>query len=154
MIRNYTKKDKSTLIELLRQNTPEYFDPSEEIEFINYLDHEVEDYFVYELDFKIIGAGGINYFLEEKSARISWDMVDSKSQGKGIGKKLTQHRINHLKRNTEVEIIRVRTSQHAYKFYEKMGFELEKIEKEYWAKNFDLYLMRMKNETRTYPFNL
>ena len=87
MIRNYTKKDKSTLIELLRQNTPEYFDPSEEIEFINYLDHELEDYFVYELDFKIIGAGGINYFLEEKSARISWDMVDSKSQGKGIGKK-------------------------------------------------------------------
>ena len=149
MIRNYTKKDKSTLIELLRQNTPEYFDPSEEIEFINYLDHEVEDYFVYELDFKIIGAGGINYFLEEKSARISWDMVDSKSQGKGIGKKLTQHRINHLKRNTEVEIIRVRTSQHAYKFYEKMGFELEKIEKEYWAKNFDLYLMQMKNEAKT-----
>jgi len=147
MIRNYTKKDKSTLIELLRQNTPEYFDPSEEIEFINYLDHEVEDYFVYELDFKIIGAGGVNYFLEEKSARISWDMVDSKSQGKGIGKKLTQHRINHLKRNTEVEIIRVRTSQHAYKFYEKMGFELEKIEKEYWAKNFDLYLMQMRNET-------
>ena len=149
MIRNYTKKDKSTLIELLRQNTPEYFDPSEEIEFINYLDHEVEDYFVYELDFKIIGAGGINYFLEEKSARISWDMVDSKSQGKGIGKKLTQHRINHLKRNTEVEIIRVRTSQHAYKFYGKMGFELEKIEKKYWAKNFDLYLMKMKNETNT-----
>ena len=149
MIRNYTKKDKSTLIELLRQNTPEYFDPSEEIEFINYLDHEVEDYFVYELDFKIIGAGGINYFLEEKSARISWDMVDSKSQGKGIGKKLTQHRINHLKRNTEVEIIRVRTSQHAYKFYGKMGFELEKIEKKYWAKNFDLYLMQMKNETNT-----
>ena len=149
MIRNYTKKDKSTLIELLRQNTPEYFDPSEEIEFINYLDHEVEDYFVYELDFKIIGAGGINYFLEEKSARISWDMVDSKSQEKGIGKKITQHRINHLKRNSEVETIRVRTSQYAYKFYGKMGFELEKIEKNYWAKNFDLYLMEMKNETKT-----
>jgi hypothetical protein len=28
-----------------------------------------------------------------------------------------------------------------------MGFELEKIEKEYWAKNFDLYLMQMRNET-------
>ena len=149
MIRNYTKKDKSTLIELLRQNTPEYFDLSEEIEFINYLDNEVEDYFVYELDFKIIGAGGINYFLEEKSARISWDMVDSKSQEKGIGKKITQHRINHLKRNSEVETIRVRTSQYAYKFYGKMGFELEKIEKNYWAKNFDLYLMEMKNETKT-----
>jgi len=149
MIRKYTKNDKSSLIELFRQNTPEYFDPSEECEFIKYLDHEVEDYFVYEVDANIIGAGGINYFLEENSARISWDMVDSKSQGKGIGKKLTQHRINHLKRNTEVEIIRVRTSQHAYKFYGKMGFELEKIEKKYWAKNFDLYLMKMKNETNT-----
>ena len=149
MIRKYTKKDKSDILELLLQNTPEYFDPSEETEFINYLDNELEDYFVYEVNAKIIGAGGINYFLEEKSARISWDMVDSKSQGKGIGKKLTQHRINHLKGNPKIEIIRVRTSQHAYKFYEKMGFELEKIEKEYWAKNFDLYLMQMKNETNT-----
>ena len=149
MIRNYTKQDKSTLIELLRQNTPEYFDPSEERDFIKYLDHEVEDYFVYEENSKILGAGGVNYFLEEKSARISWDMVDSNSQGKGIGKKLTQHRINHLKGNTEVDIISVRTSQHAYKFYEKMGFELEKIEKEYWAKNFDLYLMQIRNETKS-----
>ena len=76
-------------------------------------------------------------------------MVDSKSQEKGIGKKITQHRINHLKRNSEVETNRVRTSQYAYKFYGKMGFELEKIEKNYWAKNFDLYLMEMKNETKT-----
>jgi|TARA_B110000967_G_scaffold49981_1_gene51041 hypothetical protein len=68
MIRKYTKKDKSTLIELLLQNTPEYFDPSEEGDFIKYLDHELEDYFVYEEHSKILGAGGINYFLEEKLA--------------------------------------------------------------------------------------
>ena len=72
-------------------------------------------------------------------------MVDSKSQGSGIGKKLTQHRINYLKGNSQKEIIRVRTSQHAYKFYEKMGFKLEKIKRNYWAKNFDMYIMQMKN---------
>ena len=72
-------------------------------------------------------------------------MVDSKSQGSGIGKKLTQHRINYLKGNSQIEIIRVRTSQHAYKFYEKMGFKLEKIKRNYWAKNFDMYIMQMKN---------
>ena len=55
MIRKYTKKDKSVLIELLRQNTPQYFDPSEESEFEYYLDSEVEDYFVYENNTKIIG---------------------------------------------------------------------------------------------------
>ena len=59
--------------------------------------------------------------------------------------KLTQHRINYLKGNSQIEIIRVRTSQHAYKFYEKMGFKLEKIKRNYWAKNFDMYIMQMKN---------
>jgi len=144
VIRSYCKKDKSTLIELLRQNTPDYFDPSEERDFIKYLDHEVEDYFVYEEHSKIIGAGGINYFLEDKTARISWDIVNIESQGGGIGKKLTQYRINHLKRNPKIEMISVRTSQHAYKFYEKMGFELVKIKNDYWAQNFDLYLMELK----------
>ena len=145
MIRKYTTKDKSRVLELFRLNTPNYFDASEEADFIKYLDHEVEDYFVYEQNSKILGAGGINYFLEEKVACISWDIIDPKWQGRGIGKKLIQFRINHINENPKIEIIRVRTSQYAFQFYGKMGFELDKIEKNYWAKNFDLYLMQMKN---------
>jgi len=33
-----------------------------------------------------------------------------------------------------------------YKFYEKIGFELDKVEKDFRAKNFDLYQMQMKNK--------
>jgi ribosomal-protein-alanine N-acetyltransferase len=99
MIRVYSIKDQLNVIQLLRQNIPEYFDPSEERDFIKYLDTELEDYFVYEINSEIMGAGGINYFLEEKMARISWDLIAPKSHGRGIGKKLTQYRINHLKRN-------------------------------------------------------
>ncbi|MEM5567001.1 GNAT family N-acetyltransferase [Psychroserpens sp. AS72] len=146
MIRAYTSQDKSKLIELLRQNTPEYFAASEEIDFVNYLHNDIEDYFVYEEDSKIIGCGGINYFPEEKSARISWDMIDPKSHGKGIGKKITQHRIHHINANPNIDFIIVRTTQLVYKFYEKMGFELQNIEKDFWAKDFDLYEMRMKNK--------
>ena len=149
MIRVYSIKDQLNVIQLLRQNIPEYFDPSEERDFIKYLDTELEGYFVYEINSEIMGAGGINYFLEEKMARISWDLIAPKSHGRGIGKKLTQYRINHLKRNPKIDIITVRTSQHAYKFYEKRGFELVKITNDYWAKNFDLYIMQMKNETNT-----
>ena len=147
MIREYSDKDKSRLIELLKLNTPEYFDYSEENDFDYYLDNELEDYFVYEENSLIIGAGGINYFPEENLARISWDMIDPQSQGKGIGKKLTQYRIAHLKQNLKIGFIIVRTTQLVYKFYEKMGFELEKVEKDFWAKNFDLYQMKMKNKT-------
>jgi len=146
MIREYSNKDKTKIIELLRKNTPEYFDTSEENDFKNYLENEVEDYFVYEENSEIIGAGGINYFTEQKLARISWDMIHPKFHGNGIGKKLTEYRINHLNRNSQIESIIVRTTQLVFKFYEKMGFELEKVEKDFWAKDFDLYQMKMKNK--------
>ncbi len=146
MIRVYSNKDKAGVIGLLRKNTPEYFDFSEETDLENYLENELEEYFVYEHKNKIIGAGGINYFINQRLARISWDMIDPNDQGKGVGRKLVLHRINLLNQNPQIEFIVVRTSQLVYKFYEKMGFEIEKIEKDFWAKNYDLYQMIMKNK--------
>jgi len=145
MIRQYSKSDKLEVIELLRLNTPEYFDPSEEEEFIEYLEDRTEDYFITIKDSKIIGSGGINYFPNEKLARISWDMIHPDYQGHGIGKLLTKHRINHIKNNSkDIELIVVRTTQLVFKFYAKMGFVLDKIEKDFWAKDFDLYQMELK----------
>ncbi|MCG9972778.1 GNAT family N-acetyltransferase [Christiangramia crocea] len=147
MIRRYVPEDKSKVKDLLKRNTPEYFDPSEERELEKYLDEEIEDYFVFEQNSQIVGAGGINYFPKEKLARISWDIIDPELQGQGIGRKLAQHRIDHIKKNTGVDLIIVRTSQLAYRFYEKMGFELEKIERDFWAKGFDLYQMKKSNKS-------
>ena len=93
MIREYSESDKTEIIKLLQLNTPEYFDPSEEIEFIDYLDNKIEDYFVVLRKSNIVGAGGINYFPDENTARISWDMIHPEYQGKGVGKELTQFRI-------------------------------------------------------------
>ncbi|WP_299391791.1 GNAT family N-acetyltransferase [uncultured Gelidibacter sp.] len=145
-IRPYALQDEFQVIELLRQNIPASFDPSEEQDFIDYLKNGLEDYFVYDEHSKILGAGGINYLPEEQLARISWDMVDPKMHGKGIGKKLLEFRINHVKNNPNVNMIDVRTSQLAYKYYQKFGFELMHIEKDYWAKNFDLYHMQQRNK--------
>jgi len=143
MIRSYNPSDKHQLIALLKLNIPQYFAETEEADFIEYLDQYLEDYFVVEEAGAIVGAGGINYFASEKLARISWDVVHPDLQGKGIGTQLTQHRINLLKSNPAIELIVVRTSQVVYRFYEKMGFVLQKTEKDYWAKGFDLYEMHM-----------
>ena len=43
MIRKYSNNDKSKTIHLLKQNTPEYFAPSEEVDFEKYLENEIED---------------------------------------------------------------------------------------------------------------
>ena len=146
MIREYTTKDKEETLELLRLNTPEFFSESEEADFINYLENKREDYFVVEEEGKIIGAGGINYFFKEKIARISWDVISPNFQGKGIGRKLSEHRIKYINGKPEIDVIVVRTSQLVYRFYEKMGFKLARIEKDFWAKNYDLYQMEMENK--------
>ena len=147
MIRPYLPKDKAPLIALLKLNIPQYFAETEEADFADYLDKHLESYFVIVYDNKIVGAGGINYFYDSGLARISWDIVHPDHQGKGIGKKLLAHRINHIKAVPNIKTIQVRTSQLVYKFYEKMGFELELVEKDYWAKGFDLYQMKMPLNT-------
>ena len=143
MIRPYQTTDKDQVIEIFKLNTPKYFALSEKEDLVQYLDDLREDYFVMEENGELIGAGGINYFLNENTARISWDFFDPGFQGKGLGRKLLQHRIDKMKENPNIKTIIVRTSQVAFGFYEKSGFQLKDIEKDFWAKGFDLYLMEM-----------
>lgn len=143
MIRPYLPHDEQNLLTLLKLNTPRFFDPSEAADFADYLENHLEDYFVVEVEGNIVGCGGINYFLEEATARLSWDIVHPDYQGRGIGKTLTQHRINEIEKNSEINTILVRTTQLVYLFYEKMGFAIEKTKEDFWAPGFDLYQMKM-----------
>lgn len=141
MIRPYTNADKEQVVAIMQLNVPRYFDEAEVEDFIQYLDNFRESYFVVELEYKIVGSGGINYFPESGMARISWDIIDPDYQGKGFGKELLQQRISEIKNNQAIHLVQVRTTQLVYGFYEKMGFTLEKTEKDFWAKGFDLYQM-------------
>ncbi|MCZ4409727.1 GNAT family N-acetyltransferase [Cryomorphaceae bacterium 1068] len=141
-IRPYQEKDKSAVLDLLRKSTPMYFHPAEESDLVQYLNEEVEDYFVALSGEQIIGSGGVNYFPAEIKARISWDIIDTDFQGKGIGRLLVEHRLAVIQRRADINTVEVRTSQIAHGFYYKMGFSLGSVEKDYWAKGFDLYRMR------------
>ena len=145
MIRKYEPTDKEQLRTLIQANTPKDFHKDEEIEFMEYLDQGLEDYFVVVEDEMIIGCGGINYEPEIKQAVISWDMIHPEHHGKGVGRLLMEHRLEVINAKTEYEVIRVRTSQHAHGFYAKMGFKLFDQQKDYWALGFDLYDMKQVN---------
>ncbi len=143
MIRPYTPQDKPKLIELFRLNTPPYFSPEEEAWFSNYLDTEVEDYFVLEENGKILGCGGLNYEDDFTTAFLSWGIIHPDYHGQGLGTKLTKHRLGIMKTKPGLLKCIVRTSQHTNKFYEKMGFTLKEVKKDHWAPGLDLYYMEM-----------
>ena len=141
IIRQYQLSDKQKLLEILKLNVPDYFAESEVKDLDHYLDCEIENYFVATLNGELVGAGGINFELDYQIAKISWDFVLPALHGKGIGRELLTHRLNFLNTIATVEKVTVRTSQHAFQFYEKSGFILKEIRKDYWAKGFDLYSM-------------
>ena len=144
-IRKYKPEDKEQLIPILRNNVPKYFAESEVDDYEEYLDTEVQDYYVAVLGDKVIGAGGINYNRAKQIAKISWDVVDTPYHHQGIGRLLLAHRLEVLSYKKNIKSIIVRTSQHAYGFYEKMGFKLLERHKDYWAKGFDMYKMTYNN---------
>lgn len=143
-IRVYRPEDKAAVLYLLRLNTPAFFAPEEEADLIHYLDEELEYYFVVELEGAIVGSGGFNFSGDKKTGKISWDILHRDFQSKGIGGLLLRHRLERLKAFVGLERIIVRTSQLAYGFYEKHGFRLVEVVKNYWAEGFHLYLMEQQ----------
>jgi len=142
IIRPYQPTDKAIVLELLTLLVPKYFAKEEIADLNDYLENEIELYFVAEREGKVVAAAGIN--LEEDSGigKLSWDFVHPGEHGRGWGKMLLEYRIDLLKKMPQIQEITVRTSQLAYRFYQKHGFEVLAIQKDYWALGFDMYKMR------------
>lgn len=140
-IRDYNKGDKATLVEIMKLNVPQFFAEVEVNDYEEYLDTETEIYLVAEMDGEVVGAGGLNFVDQNKTAMISWDFIKPEWQGKGVGSQLLKHRIDILKSKETIDLIVVRTSQFVYEFYEKNGFVLREIHRDYWAPGYDLYKM-------------
>jgi ribosomal-protein-alanine N-acetyltransferase len=141
--REYSSNDHDALQSLLYLNTPEYFAKEEKNDFIYYLENEVEYYYVGILGKQIVCSGGINFKNEPTAAFLSWDLVHPEFQGRGIGRALLQYRLEQLESIEGISKVIVRTSQLAWRFYEKSGFELIEVKKDHWAKGLDMYYMQL-----------
>lgn len=153
LIRKYEASDKESVLNLLKLNTPAYFSPAEEKDLIYYLENELEEYYVVEIDNNIVGAGGFNLMEKQTLVAISWDFIHPDFHRKGIGTALTLYRIDKIRKIKSVETISVRTSQLVYKFYEKLGFKLQETIKDYWDKGFDMYRLTCKLTELISPSN-
>lgn len=143
MIRRFTNDDRKKVLDIFILNTPVYFDPQEQKDLEAYLDKYSDTYFVFEHDGKIIGCGGYHFNDDKTIGRISWDFFHPDSKGMGFGSQLVAHCLYLIKLESSVRSIAVWTSQLAFHFYEKFGFELKEIKKDFWGIGLDLYLMEI-----------
>jgi [ribosomal protein S18]-alanine N-acetyltransferase len=142
-IRTYQTTDYQACIYILQCNTPEWFHPDEEPEFAYYLKHELEDYFVAELEGVVVGCAGLNTKNDTETIILSWGMVHPAFHQQRIGIALLQHRTAYAREQYKAQTLVVRTSQMAFGFFEKQGFVLQEIKKDYWAPGFDCYEMQL-----------
>lgn len=149
-IRAFQKSDTNSLLKVFDENTPRYFSPEERQDYAQYLQNEIEDYFIVLKDNNIVGAGGINYLNEE--IRISWDLVSKHHHGQGIGRFLTEFRIAHIQVKDQANRpIVVRTTPMVSGFYKKLGFQVENRHKDYWAPGYDMVRMTFRKEDLSRP---
>lgn len=142
-IRQYTKEDHSSIINLLLLNSPKFFAPIEKEDLKNYLEKNSEHYKVLTIQNKIIATGGFNFISTENLVRISWDIVHPQHQGRGLGTTLLNYRMNLIRKLYGNINIVVRTSQMAFRFYAKHGFKTISVHKNYWADGFDMYYVEL-----------
>lgn len=75
-------------------------------------------------------------------------MVDADCHGQGIGKLLTQFRLELLEKLYADKIIKIETSQHTAKFYQKNGFKIVDIIADGFSEGLDRYTMEIDPNTK------
>ena len=143
IIRNADHTDLNFLIKIFTLNIPKYFDKTELDDFKKYFNsNNIETYFIIESEGKILGAAGYAY-KNKQTANICCVFIDPDYHSNGLGTKLVNHCVDILKRDDQLNVIQLETSNLTYKFYEKLNFKIQYIKKEYWPNNDDLYFMNM-----------
>jgi len=133
------------VIGVFRSNIPKYFVPAEEEGLHDFLSRFSDLYYVAELDGEIVGSGGhaLNDGRGEKTVSLCWGMVRADHLGTGLGKKLTEFRIEAARgKFGEIPFV-IRTSQHTQGFYERFGFRLTRSERDHFGPGIDLCEMRL-----------
>ncbi len=138
--RAYELADAAACLALFDANTPPYFDPSERPLFEAFLANPEGRYFVLEHDGGVAGCGGYRPF-ENGQAVFTWGMVSPDYHGAGLGRKLTEYRLDAIAAEGRYTGVRVHTSPMIEPFFNHMGFASLRTRKDGFALGMDKVYM-------------
>jgi [ribosomal protein S18]-alanine N-acetyltransferase len=140
-MRAFRADDLDSVAAILRSNIPKYFREYEEKELRDYLAETADDYYVLEFGGEIVGAGGIG-LNEDQTVSLCWGMIRSDHLGTGLGKQLTEFRLEKAGEKFPGLPLVISTSQHTRGFYEKYGFRVTEHTPDKFAPGIDECKMR------------
>lgn len=147
-IRPYTTEDFPGCVDVIKSNTPTFFDPSETEEFQDDLTKRQGQkpekqwpYFVLLVEGQIKACGG--YFLPKPdTAVLIWGMVSEAEHKKGYGSKLLEYRLRQMP--PEVKVVELDTTPASFGFFKKFGFVEHGLEKDGYGPGLDKVLARLE----------
>ncbi|XQA79996.1 GNAT family N-acetyltransferase [Xanthomonas sacchari] len=127
-IRRYVIQDHAACLALFDSNVPRFFDRSERAAFERFLDQDVGawHYLVVVRAGAVVACGGHALRADGRVASFGWGMVDRRLHRQGLGRALTEARLDAC-RSAGVARIELDTSQHTQAFYARFGFTVERV---------------------------
>lgn len=126
--RAYAPEDQQGCLEVFDSNIPEFFSVEERVDFIGFLGRLPGRYgVVVDSSGRIVGCGGVaKSRTNERGANLTWGMIHRALHGRGIGRILTEKRIEWIQSLPDVDVVAIDTSHLTEGFYEKFGFRTVK----------------------------
>lgn len=144
-IRPYTPAARPACLAIFRSNLPKYFAPEELPLFAAWLDKPgLTDYYVLEVEGRVVGCGGFYALPEQRQANLAWGMIHSDHHGQGYGSLLTGYRLELMRERYPGYALMLSTSQHTFGFYEKQGYEVREVIPDGFGEGLDKYIMERK----------
>ena len=143
-VRDYSPTDRDGCLAVFDTNVPEFFTPDERDEFDAFLGALPGPYVVLvDDDGEIVGCGGHAVEPGTTTADLCWGMVRRGRQGRGLGRLLTDARLERIRTDATVTAVKLNTSQHTRGFYERLGFVTERVVPDGFSPGLDRCDMRL-----------
>lgn len=138
----YVSDDREACLAIFDGNLGTYFAEHERDEFSEWLDKpDRESYLVWRIGKDVVACGGIYHDPEQNCVGLAWGMVRRDLHRQGIGRQLTERRVQQMSELYPNFEQRLGTSQHTFEFYQRMGFEVTSITPDGFGKGLDRYDM-------------
>jgi ribosomal protein S18 acetylase RimI-like enzyme len=144
-LRAYAADERAACLHVFESNVPTFFRHEERPGFESFLDAPPGPYFVL-LDGEgaVVGCGGYALGASSGVADLCWGMVLRDRQGEGLGRVLTEMRLEQASVDPRVHTVTLETSQHTAGLYERIGFHTTGRDPDGYAPGLDRVTMTME----------